>query len=290
MEYVRLNENVVRITLTNDEIEAYGFDWKDLMSEQEDMVTLVREIIKYVDFIDDENDIKDISLNIVLGKGVVIFCHVYDEETGLADLSDEDMSSSRHQADETNAEKFMKFMQKYRDEEMRAFETDDDFDEDGLELGAGDFDLIGWTKDAFQKGAMSPSVNIRPATANDLPVIDDEAFKAIQDFLVTGSQTKSDLHFRRVIFSFENFNDAVALSKDLRFFDGLSSLYKYKDMYYISFLFCTNDVNEYPIIYNIARVHEFGNLETTITMDILQDDGELIMKDVAIELLRYYFK
>ncbi len=94
---------------------------------------------------------------------------------------------------------------------------------------------------------------------------------------------------RTVILEFDNLNDFIDLSKALRLENGTSDLYLYEGKYFLKLQLFSNDPVDMIVSDEVAIANEYGK-KTTITEDILNEYGQQIMENSALELSRYYFK
>lgn len=94
---------------------------------------------------------------------------------------------------------------------------------------------------------------------------------------------------RTVILEFDDLNDFVALAKALRLENGTSDLYLFNDKYYLKLELFSNDPVDMVVTDEVAIANEYGK-KTTVTEDVLNEYGQHIMENSALELSRYYFK
>ncbi|MFD1124941.1 adaptor protein MecA [Lentilactobacillus raoultii] len=94
---------------------------------------------------------------------------------------------------------------------------------------------------------------------------------------------------RTVILEFDDLNDFIELSKALRLENGTSDLYLYEGKYFLKLQLFSNDPVDMIVSDEVAIANEYGK-KTTVTEDVLNEYGQQIMENSALELSRYYFK
>ncbi|MGY3778917.1 adaptor protein MecA [Isobaculum melis] len=91
------------------------------------------------------------------------------------------------------------------------------------------------------------------------------------------------------VFKIAQFEDMVLLAKRMYLDSAVSSLYHYKDAYYLQVVFFNEEMIETTVDEEVALILEFAT-ETNLTGDVLSEYGKLIMEQTALEQTRYYFK
>ena len=94
---------------------------------------------------------------------------------------------------------------------------------------------------------------------------------------------------RTIILEFDQLNDFVSLAKALRLENGTSDLYLYEGKYYLKLELFSNDPVDMVVSDEVAIANEYGK-KTTVTEEVLNEYGQHIMENSALELSRYYFK
>lgn len=94
---------------------------------------------------------------------------------------------------------------------------------------------------------------------------------------------------KEVVLKFNQFEDMIELSKMMHLDKALSSLFLYKERYYLSLVFFTNEMTERSADEEIALALEFAE-KTAVTQGILEEHGKVIMEKKALDLTRHYFK
>lgn len=94
---------------------------------------------------------------------------------------------------------------------------------------------------------------------------------------------------KEFIFEFENFEDLIGLSNILYLEQGLSNVYYYNDLYYLELVFFTEEMQVEKPERELAIALEFAKY-TNVTNSILEEYGNRIMENNALELTRHYFK
>lgn len=98
---------------------------------------------------------------------------------------------------------------------------------------------------------------------------------------------ESDNH--KLVVEFAYFEQVVELAKFFQIESGFSSLYQFNGKYYLELSFLNDEFSLRTPQEEKAIVLEFGN-ESKISPDVLLEHGKLIIEDVALETVRYYFK
>ncbi|WP_251908328.1 adaptor protein MecA [Lentilactobacillus kefiri] len=108
---------------------------------------------------------------------------------------------------------------------------------------------------------------------------------------VSDKKTNDDFgHQKRtVILEFDKLDDFVSLAKALRLENGTSDLYLYEGKYYLKLELFSNDPVDMIVSDEVAIANEYGK-KTTVTEDVLNEYGQHLMENSALELSRYYFK
>ncbi|MFO8069058.1 MAG: adaptor protein MecA [Alkalibacterium sp.] len=101
--------------------------------------------------------------------------------------------------------------------------------------------------------------------------------------------TKGDNTTKKVVIALESFEQMISLSKSLFLESGMSTLYSYKNRYYLHLTFFVDEMVEKTSDEEIAIALEFGN-KTNTTPEVLNEYAEKIMEKNALELTRYHFK
>ena len=94
---------------------------------------------------------------------------------------------------------------------------------------------------------------------------------------------------RTVILEFDQLDDFVSLAKALRLENGTSDLYLYEGKYYLKLELFSNDPVDMVVSDEVAIANEHGK-KTAVTEEVLNEYGQQLMENSALELSRYYFK
>ena len=94
---------------------------------------------------------------------------------------------------------------------------------------------------------------------------------------------------RTVILEFDQLDDFVSLAKALRLENGTSDLYLYEGKYYLKLELFSNDPVDMVVSDEVAIANEYGK-KTAVTEEVLNEYGQQLMENSALELSRYYFK
>ncbi|MGY3749636.1 adaptor protein MecA [Vagococcus acidifermentans] len=92
-----------------------------------------------------------------------------------------------------------------------------------------------------------------------------------------------------VVFKLNDFEEFIALAKNIRLANVVTDLYTLNGEYYLVVTFLTDESTDGQIANDIALLYEYGD-KTHITLDMLEEYGRLLMERSALELSRYYFR
>ncbi|SFK44477.1 adapter protein MecA 1/2 [Marinilactibacillus piezotolerans] len=98
-----------------------------------------------------------------------------------------------------------------------------------------------------------------------------------------------DVKSREVIFVFRTFEQVIMMAQEFSLESGASTLYKYKDQYYLHVVFFVEEMVIRTMEVEIAHILEFGE-KSRISSEVLDEYAEVIMDNSALELIRHYFK
>ncbi|WP_462259280.1 adaptor protein MecA [Vagococcus teuberi] len=91
------------------------------------------------------------------------------------------------------------------------------------------------------------------------------------------------------VFRTSDFESIVELANNIQLLNALSSLYFYNNNYYLQLSFLLEDSTEGQARNDISKIYEYMEL-TSITRDVLDEYGELIIDRNALSIMKYYFK
>ncbi len=106
---------------------------------------------------------------------------------------------------------------------------------------------------------------------------------------VSGYLNDKSTERRHYVIEFKDFEDFVQASKVLRSEDVASSLFFFKDKYYLDLVFFVEQTSDSQIKDILSLAVEYGK-RVNVSPDLLQERGKMIFKASAFELARYYFK
>lgn len=90
------------------------------------------------------------------------------------------------------------------------------------------------------------------------------------------------------ITEFDDFNDFIHLTQVLRLENGTSDLYLYHNKYYLKLTLFNQSGNYTKVSDEVAIAREYG-VKTKVTNELLEEYGQLVMENSALELGRHYF-
>lgn len=91
------------------------------------------------------------------------------------------------------------------------------------------------------------------------------------------------------VFRTSDFESIVELANNIQLLNALSSLYFYNNNYYLQLSFLLEDSTEGQARNDVSKIYEYMEL-TSITRDVLDEYGELIIDRNALSIMKYYFK
>ena len=128
---------------------------------------------------------------------------------------------------------------------------------------------------------------------------EDSALEHVVDYMKKQSQQydkdkeldldENNLGPLEIMLKFTDFEHFIQVSKRFFLEKGSSTLYSYKDAYYLSVVFFIDEMTETNLENEIAIALEFAE-ESDIATEVLGEYGKILMKGNALETARYYFK
>ncbi|MSD83432.1 adaptor protein MecA [Lactobacillus curvatus] len=106
---------------------------------------------------------------------------------------------------------------------------------------------------------------------------------------MTAYMNQPDNPMKQIVLSFKSFDDWVALAQQLHIESGVSNLYLYKHQYYAQIIIFMENTTEAFAKDDLAVANEYGQ-KSEYTAAFLNEFGEKVMDNSALELTRYYFK
>lgn len=94
---------------------------------------------------------------------------------------------------------------------------------------------------------------------------------------------------KEIVIEFKVFEQLVQLAQKVKTINGFSSLYLYKEKYYLDFHLIRDDLSLRTFEEKLAMILDYGS-ETKLNGDILAEHGKLLMQEQALEQIHYYFK
>lgn len=111
----------------------------------------------------------------------------------------------------------------------------------------------------------------------------DELLDEEIDFIETDMLNTLDTVFR-----LENFEAFITLGKHVTLHNVVTSLYHFKGDYYLQVTFLTDESTETDMCNDVSQLYEFS-YKTSVSADVLEEYGKIVMKQNALEMVRYYF-
>lgn len=104
----------------------------------------------------------------------------------------------------------------------------------------------------------------------------------------TNATTTQGAPLHTTVMKLREFDDLISIANALHLSEVTSSLYHYKDTYYLELVFRVNETSPETIKDELAVAYEYAE-KTQITADVLDEHGKKIMDRTALELTRRYF-
>ena len=111
---------------------------------------------------------------------------------------------------------------------------------------------------------------------------DDQATAA------TNATSTQGAPLHTTVMKLREFEDLISIAESLHISEVMSSLYHYKDAYYLELIFRVNETSPETIKDELAVAYEYG-LKTQITADVLDEHGKKLMDRRALQITRQYF-
>ncbi|MEG0255395.1 MAG: adaptor protein MecA [Vagococcus sp.] len=227
MEMERINENTIRVSIGNDDLEERGITFLDLLGNQKQIESFFYSILEEVDVDEQFQETDSVTFQVLPNHdGLELFI---SKNLPMDDVNHLDMMP---------------------------------------EGALGD----GFTD--FLKEHMK-----NQGTSNENNELDEEI-----DFISNESGDTVD-----AIFRLDTFESMITLAKSIKLQNVLTYLYKFKEDYYLRVTFFVEDTSENQMKNDMSQIYEYTD-RTNITVDILEEYGELVMDLNALELTRYFFK
>ncbi|SJZ87576.1 adapter protein MecA 1/2 [Pilibacter termitis] len=140
----------------------------------------------------------------------------------------------------------------------------------------------------ISNGDISPIDAIRESMKKNGSVIEplqNEVDSLIGDIL--SSEEDID-EMDELVLSFDDFEEVIALAKQIDAPDVFSSLYKLEDLYYLVAWMDVDDISVEESESVLSVLLEYGE-EAEVTGDYLHEHANLLMKKTALEQLREFF-
>ncbi|QBO35267.1 adaptor protein MecA [Periweissella cryptocerci] len=252
MEKERINENTIRVSLGREDLEERGISIIDLISKQDNIEAFFYDILEEVDTDHDFEENEQVTFQVMPNRG------------GL------ELFISKN----VNTDSFEEMFQ--MGEQANHDEVADDVPADLLaQLQATDSDESAVYPDSTKQVEQFTDQR-RTKIADD----EDEVSAA----LANGETAK-----RRLVFKLADFEDFLAIAKELRLESGISNLFQYNGAYYLELVFFADEITDEQMKNDTAVVLEFAEV-SEVSADVLAEHGTRIMENTALELARYYFK
>ncbi|WP_288528951.1 adaptor protein MecA [uncultured Secundilactobacillus sp.] len=115
---------------------------------------------------------------------------------------------------------------------------------------------------------------------------DDE--EGLEPEEVPDEPTKRETPLHTVVLKLHSFEDMISIAVNTKLTDTPASLYFYQGHYYLELTFRINETSPESIKDELAVAYEYAN-KADVTVDVLEEHGQTIMAQTAMELTRRYF-
>lgn len=94
---------------------------------------------------------------------------------------------------------------------------------------------------------------------------------------------------KNIVIKFNNFEQIIQLAQNEQTINGFSNLYLYKENYFVAFQLIRDDYSLRTFEEKLGIILEFGE-QTRIDSDVLDEHGDLLIENNALEEILHYFK
>lgn len=226
MEMERINENTIRVSIANEDLEERGISVLDLLGNQKEIENFFYSILKEVDIDNQFQENDSVTFQVLPNyDGLELFISKSNIINPPTDMN----SYMENQVDE-----FTDFLKNH----IVSQEEDQD-------------------------------ISVEVLDEND--IYEDES-------------VSKDMVFRA-----NDFEDLIELSNVINMSHATTNLYQYQSAYFLVVTFYLEDISKSQVKNDISKLYEFL-MKTPVTKDILEEYGQSIIEDNALNLLSFYFK
>ncbi|WP_326717438.1 adaptor protein MecA [Vagococcus jeotgali] len=226
MEMERINENTIRVSIANEDLEERGIRVLDLLGNQKEIENFFYSILEEVDIDNQFQENDSITFQVLPNyDGLELFISKSNIINPPTDMN----SYMENQVDE-----FTDFLKNH----IVSQEEDQD-------------------------------ISVEVLDENDIYA--DES-------------VSKDMVFRA-----NDFEDLIELSNVINMSHATTNLYQYQSAYFLVVTFYLEDISKSQVKNDISKLYEFL-MKTPVTKDILEEYGQSIIEDNALNLLSFYFK
>ncbi len=226
MEMERINENTIRVSIANEDLEERGISVLDLLGNQKEIENFFYSILEEVDIDNQFQENDSVTFQVLPNyDGLELFISKSNIINPPTDMN----SYMENQVDE-----FTDFLKNH----IVSQEEDQD-------------------------------ISVEVLDENDIYA--DES-------------VSKDMVFRA-----NDFEDLIELSNVINMTHATTNLYQYQSAYFLVVTFYLEDISKSQVKNDISKLYEFL-MKTPVTKDILEEYGQSIIEDNALNLLSFYFK
>lgn len=226
MEMERINENTIRVSIANEDLEERGISVLDLLGNQKEIENFFYSILKEVDIDNQFQENDSVTFQVLPNyDGLELFISKSNIINPPTDMN----SYMENQVDE-----FTDFLKNH---------------------------IVSQGEDQ--------DISVEVLDEND--IYEDES-------------VSKDMVFRA-----NDFEDLIELSNVINMSHATTNLYQYQSAYFLVVTFYLEDISKSQVKNDISKLYEFL-MKTPVTKDILEEYGQSIIEDNALNLLSFYFK
>lgn len=226
MEMERINENTIRVSIANEDLEERGISVLDLLGNQKEIENFFYSILEEVDIDNQFQENDSVTFQVLPNyDGLELFISKSNIINPPTDMN----SYMENQVDE-----FTDFLKNH---------------------------IVSQEEDQ--------NISVEVLDENDIYA--DES-------------VSKDMVFRA-----NDFEDLIELSNVINIPHATTNLYQYQSAYFLVVTFYLEDISKSQVKNDISKLYEFL-MKTPVTKDILEEYGQSIIEDNALNLLSFYFK
>ncbi|WEG73550.1 adaptor protein MecA [Vagococcus intermedius] len=243
MEMERINENTIRVLIENEDLEARGITFLDLLGNHKQIESFFYSILEEVDIDEQFQETDAVTFQVLPNRnGLELFISknvLVDGENDFPEIGEI-----------LNQDNFSDFIKSQIGEGLPISEPN--LDEGSLVARSGEKST---EKEETEDGVLAPTTI-------------------------------------ETVVRLASFEDLIVLAHRAKFENMTSDLYRMSgegDVYYLHLTFDLEEMTEEQVYDELGLVLEFAAL-VTLTPEVLEEYGQLVMERSALEQTKHYFK